>query len=184
MSARNTYRYKVDNTFLHIYSRANNKVPVFINQKYFDKFLDILLFLLTTDDNLADSLRLFSRPRKPCQNFSKNINLVSFCIMNNHYHLIIYIKDSDKLPKFMHLFHRKLTQIINSDQNKVGHLMQSRYKSRPILSEVDLLNVSAYIQLNPNEIHPQDSNYYLRYPFSSLNSTHMISKVVSTNMIF
>lgn len=184
MPSKNTYRYKIENAFMHIYSRANDKLPIFNNQKHIDKFLDIILFMLTPDNNLASSLKLFKEARKPYQDFSKNIDLIAFCVMKNHYHLILHIKSSSDLPKFMHLLHGKLTNIINSDQNKVGHLMQGRYKARPILSEVDLLNVSAYVHLNPNEIYPLDSDYYLDCPFSSLNSTHPISRLINTDMIF
>ncbi|MCA9349514.1 transposase [Candidatus Saccharibacteria bacterium] len=179
----NTIRRYYPNTFYHLYNRGNHKLPIFFNHQEYLKFLAILKFLLTSDNKTADSLKIFAKPRRKEQNFSKKIALVSFVLMPNHFHMIIYAKDPKDIEKFMGRLSIKYTQIVNSNHNLVGRLFQGVYKARPILSEIDLTNTSAYIHLNPNELTPDNSDYYLSYPYSSLSKNHTTLGVINFDLL-
>ncbi|MBP6005706.1 transposase [Candidatus Saccharibacteria bacterium] len=144
--------------------------------------MSILLFLLTPKPRVANSLKIFSQPRLVTQDFSQDIYLIAFTLMPNHYHLVIYAKESSSIPKLMQRLNQKFTHLINTDHNLVGHLFQSQYKSRLISSELDLINTAAYVQLNSNELVPNDTEYYKKYSYSSLNTTHPISSIIDQDL--
>ncbi|MCA9349861.1 transposase [Candidatus Saccharibacteria bacterium] len=146
--------------------------------------MSILLFLLTPKAKVADNLKIFSKPRLASQDFSQAIHLVAFTLMPNHYHLVIHAKESSLVPGFMQRLNQKFTHLINTNHNFVGHLFQSQYKSRLINSELDLVNTTAYVHLNSNELMRTNTEYYKEYPYNSLATTHPVSAVVDQSLLF
>lgn len=72
----------------------------------------------------------------------------AYCLMDNHYHLLIQTPDSN-LGKGMRQLNGVYTQTYNRRHHKVGHLFQGRYKSILVDEEAYLLELSRYIVLNP-----------------------------------
>ena len=72
----------------------------------------------------------------------------AYCLMSNHYHLLIETPDAN-LSKGMRQLNGVYTQSYNRRNNKVGHLFQGRYKAILVEKEVYLLELSRYIVLNP-----------------------------------
>lgn len=110
----------------HVTSRGNEQKPVFIDDRDRTKFLDLLL--------------------KTLQNF--NWICHAYCLMGNHYHLVIETIDAT-LSKGMQYLNGVYTQLFNSKYRRVGHLFQGRYKSILIEKDRYLLAVCRYIILNP-----------------------------------
>ena len=77
-----------------------------------------------------------------------NFNLYSYCIMDNHYHLLI--KDvNDNLPTIMKMINSSYAAYYNNKYEGVGHVFQNRYRSEPVNNEQYLLGVTRYIHNNP-----------------------------------
>lgn len=72
----------------------------------------------------------------------------AYCLMNNHYHLLIETPDAN-LSKGMRQLNGVYTQTFNRAHGRVGHVFQGRYKAILIEKESYLLEVSRYIVLNP-----------------------------------
>jgi len=72
----------------------------------------------------------------------------AYCLMNNHYHLLIETKDAN-LSKAMRDINGNYTQSFNVRHKHTGHLLQGRYKAFIIEKETYLLEVARYIVLNP-----------------------------------
>ena len=72
----------------------------------------------------------------------------AYCLMNNHYHLLIETPDGN-LSKGMRQLNGVFTQRFNNRHHRVGHIFQGRYKSILIDNEGYLLEVSRYVVLNP-----------------------------------
>ncbi len=76
----------------------------------------------------------------------------SYCLMDNHYHLLIQTPDSN-LSKGMRQLNGVFTQAYNRRHHKTGHLFQGRYKSILVDEDAYLLELSRYIVLNPVKAH-------------------------------
>lgn len=72
----------------------------------------------------------------------------AYCLMHNHYHLLVQTPDSN-LSKGMRHLNGIFTQAYNRRHNKTGHLFQGRFKSILVEEDAYLLALSRYIVLNP-----------------------------------
>lgn len=77
------------------------------------------------------------------------LEIVSYCVMNNHVHFIIVPKDKEGLPRFFNILHMRYSQYKNGLRRKSGHLWQGRYFSSIIENRGYLLRVVRYVEQNP-----------------------------------
>jgi putative transposase len=89
-----------------------------------------------------------------------------YCLMDNHYHLLIETVDAN-LSLGMRQLNGMYTQYNNRRHGKVGHVFQGRYKSILVEKDHHLLELCRYIVLNPVKakmtVHPgkwQWSSYH------------------------
>ena len=110
----------------HITSRGNEKKLIFKDEEDREIFLDTL------------------------SQVDKRYNWLchAYCLMNNHYHLIIETPDGN-LSAGMRQLNGVYTQAFNRQHNRVGHLFQGRYKGILIQKDSHLLEVCRYVVLNP-----------------------------------
>jgi len=71
-----------------------------------------------------------------------------YCLMNNHYHLVIETPDAN-LARGMRQLNGVYTQKFNWWHNSTGHMFQGRYKSILVEKQSYLLEVCRYVVLNP-----------------------------------
>lgn len=76
------------------------------------------------------------------------IEIHAYCLMNNHYHLLIKTPESN-IDIAMAFLGSNFTRQINIRQNRDGPLFRGRYKAILVEQDAYLLNVSRYIHLNP-----------------------------------
>lgn len=119
-------RIEYDGAVYHITSRGNNRKPIYKDDE------DRRIFLETL------------------QKTNEKYNWIchAYCLMNNHYHLVIETNDGN-LSKGMRLLNGVYTQTYNRRHDKVGHIFQGRYKAILIQKESHLLEVCRYVVLNP-----------------------------------
>ncbi|VAW64045.1 FIG00759408: hypothetical protein, partial [hydrothermal vent metagenome] len=94
----------------------------------------------------ADRLEFISIFQTVCERY--NWVCHAYCLMGNHYHLLIETPDAN-LSKGMRQLNGVYTQTFNRKHNRVGHLFQGRYKSILVEKDSYLLELSRYIVLNP-----------------------------------
>jgi putative transposase len=92
-----------------------------------------------------------------CKNFLNTLQHVNhrynwichaYCLMGNHYHLLIETPDGN-LSIGMRQLNGVYTQLFNRQHRRIGHLFQGRYKAILIQKETHLLEVCRYVVLNP-----------------------------------
>ncbi|MCF6351202.1 MAG: transposase [Flavobacteriaceae bacterium] len=141
--------------FFHIYNRGNNKENIFFEKENYNYFLFLLKKYLL---QIAD--------------------VYSYCLLPNHFHILIKIKDDKELPIKMSQGKQKLHQpisnmlnayakAINKKYNRTGSLFQEHLKRIKIEREEYLRNLIIYI--NTNSSHHQIEDYKT-YNFSSYKS--------------
>lgn len=119
-------RIEYPGALYHVISRGNAYQNIYRDDKDRNKFLDWI----------KDAVEIH------------NLIVHAYCLMNNHYHLLIETPDAN-LSKAMRDINGNYTQWFNSRHKSVGHLMQGRYKAFVIEKETYLLEVARYIVLNP-----------------------------------
>ena len=72
----------------------------------------------------------------------------SYCLMSNHYHLLVETPDGN-LSKGMRQLNGVYTQKYNRCNRKVGHVFQGRFKSVLVDGDAYLKELARYIVLNP-----------------------------------
>ncbi|MBZ0157852.1 MAG: transposase [Alphaproteobacteria bacterium] len=72
----------------------------------------------------------------------------AYCLMNNHYHLLIETPDGN-LSKGMRQLNGVYTQAYNRRHGKEGHVFQGRYKAILVEKESHLGELCRYVVLNP-----------------------------------
>jgi putative transposase len=130
----------------HVTSRGDGKEDIYFCDKDRWLFLNVL--------------------GKACERY--NLVCHAYCLMNNHYHLLIETPDPN-LSRGMRHLNGVYTQRINRSHDLVGHLFQGRYQAILVDKSNYLLELSRYIVLNPVRAHLVDKpeNWF----WSSFNST-------------
>lgn len=80
---------------------------------------------------------------------SNSVQIISYTIMDNHAHILLYSKDTYEMSKFMKNINEKYAMYYNFTNNRVGVVFRSRFKTQEILSEKQLYNCIKYIYNNP-----------------------------------
>ncbi|MCK4505553.1 MAG: transposase [Candidatus Aegiribacteria sp.] len=72
----------------------------------------------------------------------------AYCLMSNHYHLLLETSDGN-LSAGMKLLNSAYAQYFNHSHDRTGHLFQGRFKAIVVEKESYLLELCRYIVLNP-----------------------------------
>jgi len=94
-----------------------------------------------------------------------DLEVLSYCFMTNHVHLIVIPKNRESLSKAIGETHRLYTRKINFEQKVKGHLFQERFYSTP-LDERHFLHALRYVEQNPVKAHMV--KYPWEYKYSSV----------------
>jgi REP element-mobilizing transposase RayT len=119
-------RIEFQNALYHVTSRGDRREDIFEDDE------DRLLFL-------ANLEKVVSQFNWLCH---------AWCLMDNHYHLLIQTPDGN-LSKGMRQLNGVYTQATNRRYQRAGHLFQGRFKAILVDSDSYLLELSRYVVLNP-----------------------------------
>ena len=78
------------------------------------------------------------------------MRLLAYCLMPNHFHLLLWPREDGDLPRFMRWLTMTHTQRRHAHRRTAGsgHLYQGRYQSFPVQSDEHLLTVCRYVERN------------------------------------
>lgn len=154
---------------LHIFNKSIAKFGIFRKKEDCQRFINILDYYNSPVKKVS-----FSTFIKTHRNYSPNllipkndfiVKFIAYCIMPDHYHILIKLPIGLSLSKYINDIENSYTRYFNTKHNRKGPLWQSSYKSKRIYTDEQLLHVSRYIHLNPTTgslvNQPED------WPFSS-----------------
>ncbi len=140
---------------MHVYNRGNNKEKIFLDEQDYRSFLLRLgLSLGFTQEELANENLLhlpYSRIR--ITGSKGGYKLHSFCLMPNHFHLLIEQTGNEPIAKLVLRLCTSYAKYFNAKYQRVGHVFQDQYKSVLIESDPQLMWLSSYIHMNPVKDH-------------------------------
>lgn len=121
-------RQYLETSFFHVMVQGINKEYIFKNERYINRYLQLI--------------------RKNINN--EILEIIAYCIMNNHAHLLIQTDNINELSKFMQTVNSIYAKYYNYIENdRVGYVFRDRYKSEPILNKRQLIQCIKYIHQNP-----------------------------------
>jgi len=122
-------RVSVGNVIYHVINRANGRVPIF------NKDADYLHF----EELLLEAKEL------------TGMRILAYCIMPNHFHLVLHPKTDTQLAGFMSWLTSTHVRQYRTRTKSIGYgrIYQGRYKSFPVQSTTYLTTVVKYVEQNP-----------------------------------
>ncbi len=136
--------------YYHVYNRGVEKRIIFDNEFDYQRFL--LLLVLVNDEKSVEIQQLvrdYTIPELIGQKRKPLVSIVSFCLMPNHYHLILRETSEAGISKFMHKLGTGYTLYFNVKNDRSGSLFQGTYKAKHIEDDRYLRYLFEYIHLNP-----------------------------------
>jgi len=153
----------VNNQIYHVYNRGVDKREIFLNTKDYFRFIhDLFEF---NDQDYADNLNyrfaltlknqsmgvelpyiIQKKPRKLL------VEILEFCLMPNHYHLLLKQECDNGITKFMQKLGTGYTNYFNQKYERTGSLFQGRFKAILIENDSHFLHIPYYIHLNPLDL--------------------------------
>jgi len=119
-------RIHIPGATYHVILRGNARQDIFSDDKDRYRFYEIL--------------------QKACERYLCRVH--AFCLMTNHVHLELQVGEFS-LSRIMQNISQRYTQWFNWRYNRSGHVFQGRFKAVMVDADEYLLELAAYIHLNP-----------------------------------
>ncbi len=130
-------------SYYHIYNKCINGGVIF-----------------ESDENMRYFLALVKKY------FSKKITILSYCLLQNHYHFLVKIDcDGENATQILSNLFNAYAKAFNKQQNRTGSLFEKHFKRKHISSNEYLINTILYIHKNPE--HHNLISDFSQYKFSS-----------------
>ena len=115
------------NEYYHIYNRGVDKQPIFFRSDHWAFFIK--------------KMKKYFQPDKA--------DIIAYCLMPNHYHLIVRPKTQNFGRDVMMPMMISCSKAINTDMHRLGPLFQDSFKAKRIETTEQLIHLSRYLHLNP-----------------------------------
>ena len=144
-------RISYPGAWYHVMNRGRRSEPVFLDKKDYRLFIGLL----------KEISELW------------NVNVSAYCLMTNHYHILLQTPDANVSRAMRHL-NSVYTQRFNKAHGFDGPLFRGRYKSVLVCDDSHLLELVRYIHKNPVKAGLTDN--LKAYKWSSYNGYLSYSK--------
>src|SRR3990172_1306461 len=148
MPSKYVLRNFSENSYYHVFNRGVEKREIFVDsddyhlfQRYLFTYLRSVEEVLERDPDVP--MRLIDR------NLSEEVELLAYCLMPNHFHLLLKQKNKDGVSKLLKQLTNAYTLYFNQKYDRVGSLMQGRYRAAPVKEDNLFIHLVRYIHLNP-----------------------------------
>lgn len=140
----------------HVFNRGVNKGRIFFEENDYRRFVDVLRHYKYRTNKY--SYEKYFSIRNPSSNAPgaseviadhRRVEILAYCLMPNHVHLLIKQVVDFGLTSFMHQLFNSYSHYINVKYKRSGPVVEGRFKNVLVDSDEQLVHVSRYIHLNP-----------------------------------
>jgi putative transposase len=155
--------------YYHLYGRGNAKQRLFRDDRDHIRFLfGILYFQFSQDiNNISRQVSYYVKHSvfniEPETN-ERIVELVAFCLMPNHFHLIVTPLSEIGVSQYMQRSLNAYAKYFNTKYEASGHVFQGPFGAVALENNKQLLYLSTYLHRNPRELAKEK---YQEYPWSS-----------------
>ena len=148
--------------YYHLYNRGNSKQEIFHDQNDYDYFIDLLSCLNTES-------RITVRDSRSLGKQSEDIvSLGAYCLMPNHFHILIKQEKDGGISKFMQKISTSYVMYYNKKYKHTGGLFEGKFKSKYAGEDTYLKYLFSYIHLNPLKLLDPEWKVKAKYPSSNM----------------
>jgi putative transposase len=137
----------------HIYNRGIEKRTIFESKSDYQHALTTFCYYQRSNLPLRLShflsLNQEERDKFDPKKYPKLVDIISFCLMPNHFHLLVKQLVDNGVKTFISNFSNSYSRYFNLKHNRSGHLLQGTFKAVWVEDDGQLMRVSHYIHLNP-----------------------------------
>lgn len=138
----------VNDQYYHIYNRGSEKRTIFESSRDYQRFLKTLTYYQIAGQKPKFShFPSLSVPK--LDESKKIIKVAAYCLMPNHFHLLLKQERDFGITQFMSKAINSYTRYYNTKHDRMGPLLQGMFKAVLIESGEQLVHVSRYIHINP-----------------------------------
>lgn len=142
--------------FFHIYNRGTERRKIFIDSEDNWRFLKSLYLCNSNHAARIRGMNIFGKKQE-----NPLVHIVAYCLMPNHFHLLVQEVQGGGISKFMHKLQTSYTMYFNKRYDRDGVLFQGPFKAKHIDSDRYMRRIFAYIHLNPlGDIEKQESQKF------------------------
>jgi len=148
---------------LHVLNRGVDKRKIFLDNN--DRFRFVHNLFEFNDRNRVEARNVFNkyvksnlsdlRGQKGLKDYRPRrllVDIHAFCLMPNHYHLLLSTREEGGISLFMNKLNAGFAKYFNYKYKRTGTLFESRYKSVAVTEDAHLLHLPYYIHLNPLDL--------------------------------
>jgi REP element-mobilizing transposase RayT len=174
--------------YLHIIKRGGRGLPIVADEDDRWRYLKCLYYLNDRNHPVAwerDVKALgaglhFQRPESWVGDREPYVDILSYCLMDNHYHLFVHEREEGDVAAFMKSLNASMTQAYNEKKGTDGSIFGGPPKKKFVEDDVYLKFLYVYVNVkNLFERYPEGIqeaienfddawNFALEYDFSSL----------------
>jgi len=159
----------------HVFNRSVAGQPIFFDNSDYIRAIEVLKYYSFINPGLRFShynrLPIDERVKfldELVSNHDKQIDLLTYCLMPNHFHFLIKGINKNGIAAFMRNFQDSYAKYLNTKKKRHGALFQSMFKAVRIETDEQLTHVCRYNHLNPYTSFVVNSKEDLeKYPWSS-----------------
>lgn len=164
----------VTGEYYHVYNRGVGKQPTFLSRWDYEQMMLTIPYYQLPDPPVKLS-RFKELPQEQRMSFlgkherekEKLVEIVSFVLMPNHFHLLLHQTKDNGISIFISLITNSFTRYFNTKHKRVGPIFQGVFKAVHVETDEQLLHLSRYIHLNPLVSFVVKEENFLSYPWSS-----------------
>jgi len=140
-------------TVFHVFNKSISNFNIFTDENYNKRFIECLDYYNNVQPkkkySVAKEKNIYEYQNILIRKEDALVNFISYCIMPDHYHLLVKILNRDTFSKYLGDIENSYCRYFNLKNNRKGPLWQSRFRAVRIKTGEQLLHVSRYIHLNP-----------------------------------
>ena len=133
----------------HIYNRGVDKRKIFFSNGDWQHFQRLLYIANTTQ--ALHSRRLKDKPLSDIQRQDCLVDIASYVMMGNHFHLLLREKSEQGITTFMRKLLTAYSMYMNRKYERSGPLMCRPFRAKHVDSDEYLFWLTSYIHMNPVE---------------------------------
>lgn len=156
----------IEGEFYHIYIHSAPNLILFKNNSDYIRFINTLFFGNSENsiqrlDRKTDLNSVWDLRDGKINIGAPLVGIVCFCLMSNHFHLILEEKAEGNISIFMHKILTSFSKYTNLRYERRGHTFESTFHSKHLEDNRYLLRASSYVHLNPKDIPRWSKKEYL-----------------------